>query len=84
MDQHALEAEPRAAQERLPVRCVGRREASEGRPRGASTHGGPAREGQRAVAPAALQHSYGAVRGDCERGHGRARETEDHFLIRIS
>ena len=40
--QHALEAEPRAVQERQPVRCVGRREASEGRPRGASTHGGPA------------------------------------------
>ena len=29
--QHALEAEPRAVQERQPVRCVGRREASEGR-----------------------------------------------------
>ena len=42
VDQHALEAEPRAVQERQPVRCVGRREASEGRPRGASTHGGPA------------------------------------------
>ena len=40
VDQHA--AEPRAVQERQPVRCVGRREASEGRPRGASTHGGPA------------------------------------------
>ena len=31
VDQYALEAEPRAVQERLPVRCVGRREASEGR-----------------------------------------------------
>ena len=89
VDQHALEAEPRAVQERLPVRCVGRREASEGRPRGASTHGGPAREGQRAVARAALQHSYGAVRGDCERGHGRACGSAEHpglkrgsFLIR--
>ena len=68
VDQHALEAEPRAVQERQPVRGVGRRE----RPEGASTHGGPAREGQRAVARAALQHSYGAVRGDCECGHDRA------------
>ena len=30
------------------------------------------RESQGAVARAALQHSYGAVRGDCARGHGRA------------
>ena len=66
------------------------REASEGRSRGASTHGGPAREGQGAVARAALQHSYGAVRGDCERGHGRACGSAEHpglkrgaFLIRI-
>ena len=41
-DQHALETEPRAMQERQPVRRVGGREASEGRSRGASTHGGSA------------------------------------------
>ena len=39
VDQHALETEPRATQERQPVRRVGGREASEGRSRGASTHG---------------------------------------------
>ena len=39
---------------------------------------------------AALQHSYGAVRGDCERGHGRACGSAEHpglkrgaFLIRF-
>ena len=42
VDQHALETEPRAMQERQPVRRVGGREASEGRSRGASTHGGSA------------------------------------------
>ena len=42
VDQHALETEPRAVQERLSVRRVGGREASEGRSRGASTHGGSA------------------------------------------
>ena len=52
------------------------------RPRGASTHGGPAREGQGAVARAALQHSYGAVRGDCERGHGRACGSAEHPGLR--
>ena len=40
VDQHALETKPRAMQERQPVRRVGGREASEGRSRGASTHGG--------------------------------------------
>ena len=35
----ALETEPRAVQERQPARRVGGREASEGRSRGASTHG---------------------------------------------
>ena len=40
VDQHALETE--AMQERQPVRCVGGREAFEGRSRGASTHGGSA------------------------------------------
>ena len=38
--------------------------------------GGP--EGQGAVARAALQHSYAAVRGDCERGHGRACGSAEH------
>ena len=42
LDQHALETEPRAVQERQSVRRVGGREASEGRSRGASTHGGSA------------------------------------------
>ena len=42
VDQHALETEPRAVQERQSVRRVGGREASEGRSRGASTHGGSA------------------------------------------
>ena len=42
VDQHALETKPRAMQERQPVRRVGGREASEGRSRGASTHGGSA------------------------------------------
>ena len=42
VDQHALETEPRAVQERQPVRRVGGRQASEGRSRGASTHGGSA------------------------------------------
>ena len=42
VDQHALETELRAVQERQSVRRVGGREASEGRSRGASTHGGSA------------------------------------------
>ena len=42
VDQHALETEPRAVQERQPMRRVAGREASEGRSRGASTHGGSA------------------------------------------
>ena len=42
VDQHALETEPRAVQERQSVRRVGGQEASEGRSRGASTHGGSA------------------------------------------
>ena len=45
VDQHALETKPRAVQKRQPVRRVGGRKASEGRSRGASTHGGSAREG---------------------------------------
>ena len=36
------QTKPRAMQERQPVRRVGGREASEGRSRGASTHGGSA------------------------------------------
>ena len=80
------EAEPRAVQERLPARGVGRREASEGRPGGASTRGGPAQEGERAVARAA---AYCAARGDCKCGHGRACGWAEHpglkqgaFLLR--
>ena len=90
VDQHALEAEPRAVQERQPVRCVGDGRHLRSAQGGPSTHGGPAREGQGAVARAALQHSYGAVRGDCERGHGRACGSAEHpglkrgaFLIRF-
>ena len=40
VDQHALETEPRAVQERQPVRRVGGREASEGRSRGPRLMGG--------------------------------------------
>ena len=42
---NALETELRAMQKRQPVRRVGGRKAPEGRSRGASTHGGSAREG---------------------------------------
>ena len=42
VNQHALETEPRAVQKRQSVRRVGGWEASEGRSRGASTHGGSA------------------------------------------
>ena len=67
VDQHALETEPRAMQERQP----GGREASAALKGGRDSWGVSVR-GSGAVARAALQHSCGAVRGDCARGHGRA------------